>query len=73
MAEKNKREYSVAVSTTLNEKLVEKVDCWAENSWRDRSKILSAILTAVLNMVQHDNNFQQDLNQVIQRLHLTPA
>ena len=73
MAEKIKREYSVSVSTTLDEKLVEKVDCWAERSWRDRSKVLSAILTAVLKMVQEDNNFQEDLNKVVHRLRLRPA
>jgi metal-responsive CopG/Arc/MetJ family transcriptional regulator len=75
MAEQNenKLEFDIAVSTKLNEKLVTEVDKWAERTWRDRSKVLSAILTAVLKMVEHDNNFEQDLNQVIRRLHLGRA
>ena len=73
MAEQPKHEFDIAVSTKLNEKLVEKVDHWAERTWRDRSKVLSAILTTVLKMVEHDNNFEQDLNQVIRRLHLDRA
>jgi metal-responsive CopG/Arc/MetJ family transcriptional regulator len=73
MAEQPKHEFDIAVSTKLNEKLVEKVDHWAESSWRDRSKVLSAILTTVLKMVERDNNFEQDLNQVIRRLHLDRA
>jgi len=70
MAEQIKTEFDIAVSTKLNENLVVKVDQWAENSWRDRSKVLSAILTTVLKMVERDNNFEQDLNQVIRRLRL---
>jgi len=70
MAEQIKPEFDIAVSTKLNEKLVVKVDQWAERSWRDRSKVLSAILTTVLKMVERDNNFEQDLNDVIRRLRL---
>jgi len=73
MAEQIKTEFDIAVSTKLNENLVVKVDQWAEDSWRDRSKVLSAILTTVLKMVERDNNFEQDLNQVIRRLHLGTA
>jgi metal-responsive CopG/Arc/MetJ family transcriptional regulator len=73
MADQNKNEFDIAVSTKLSENLVAKVDRWAESSWRDRSKVLSAILTTVLKMVEHDNNFEQDLNQVIRRLHLDRA
>lgn len=73
MADQNKIEFDIAVSTKLNENLVAKVDRWAETSWRDRSKVLSAILTTVLKMVERDNNFEQDLNEVIRRLHLNRA
>jgi hypothetical protein len=73
MAEQTKAEFDIAVSTKLNERLVAKVDQWAENSWRDRSKVLSAILTTVLKMVERDNNFEQDLNEVIRRLRLETA
>jgi metal-responsive CopG/Arc/MetJ family transcriptional regulator len=73
MADQNKTEFDIAVSTKLNENLVAKVDQWAETSWRDRSKVLSAILTTVLKMVERDNNFEQDLNEVIRRLHLNRA
>jgi len=66
-------EFNIAVSTKLNEKLVTKVDRWAEMSWRDRSKVLAAILTTVLKLVERDNDFKQDLNQVIQRLRLDPV
>jgi len=70
MTEQIKSGFDIAVSTKLNESLVEKVDLWAERSWRDRSKVLSAILTTVLKMVEQDNNFEQDLNEVIRRLRL---
>jgi hypothetical protein len=73
MSDPTKTEFDIAVSTKLNEKLVVKVDEWAERSWRDRSKVLSAILTTVLKMVERDNNFEQDLNDVIRRLHLETA
>ncbi len=73
MSDPIKTEFDIAVSTKLNEKLVAKVDDWAERSWRDRSKVLSAILTTVLKMVERDNNFEQDLNDVIRRLRLGTA
>ena len=66
-------EFDIAVSTKLNEKLVSKVDRWAQLSWRDRSKVLAAILTTVLKLVERDNDFNQDLNQVIRRLRLDPV
>lgn len=68
-----KTEFDIAVSTKLKEDLVAKVDRWAERSWRDRSKVLSAILTTVLKMVERDNNFEADLNEVIRRLRLGAA
>lgn len=66
-------EFDIAVSTKLNEKLVSKVDRWAQLSWRDRSKVLAAILTTVLKLVERDNDFKEDLNQVIRRLRLDPV
>lgn len=73
MADETKLGFDIPVSTRLNEQLVAKVDNWAQRSWRDRSKVLSALLTTVLNLIEHDSDFKQDLNQVICRLRLGPA
>jgi hypothetical protein len=71
--EQQKLPYELAVSTRLDENLVREVDDWAERSWRDRSKILSAFLTTILKQVKEQGGFSQSLEDVVRRVRLNPA
>jgi len=73
MAEQTKSEFDVTVSHHLPESLVASVDQWAQRTWRDRAKILSAICCRVLEMVRQEGSFQQDLSDVLRRLRLDSA
>ncbi len=73
MAEQNKVEFGITVSHRLPESLVASVDQWANRTWRDRAKILSAICCRVLEMVRQEGGFKQDLSDVLRRLRLDPA
>jgi len=73
MAERKNPEFDITVSHRLPEGLVAHVDQWAARTWRDRAKILSAICCRVLEMVRQEGGFQQDLSDVLRRLHLDPA
>ncbi|MGD1154547.1 MAG: hypothetical protein ABSA41_01840 [Terriglobia bacterium] len=73
MAEQTKPELDVPVSHRLPESLVASVDQWAQRTWRDRAKILSAICCRVLEMVRQEGGFQQDLSDVLRRLRLDSA
>ena len=73
MTEKSKAEFDITVSHRLPESLVASVDVWAQRTWRDRAKILSAICCRVLEMVRQEGGFQQDLSDVLRRLRLDPV
>jgi hypothetical protein len=73
MAEQNKVEFDITVSHRLPESLVASVDQWANRTWRDRAKILSAICCRVLEMVRQEGGFKQDLSDVLRRLRLDSA
>jgi hypothetical protein len=73
MADITRTEFDVTVSHRLPESLVASVDQWAQRTWRDRAKILSAICCRVLEMVRQEGGFQQDLSDVLRRLRLDSA
>lgn len=71
--EQQKIAFEIAVSTRLDENLVRDVDDWAERTWRDRSKVLGAFLTAILKQVKEQGGFSQSLEEVVRRVRLNPA
>jgi metal-responsive CopG/Arc/MetJ family transcriptional regulator len=73
MPDQKKLDFEIPVSGRLSETLVKKVDRMAERSWRDRSKILRAILSTVLGKIDEEDAWEQPLEQVIRRLRLDPA
>jgi hypothetical protein len=70
MAEQKKLDFEIPVSARLPERRVKKVDAWAERTWRDRCKILSAILNTVLGKVEECDAFDEPLEDVLRRLRL---
>jgi len=73
MVDQKKLDFEIPVSARLPERRVKKVDDWAERTWRDRSKILSAILNTVLGQVEEHDAFDEPLEEVLRRLRLGPA
>ncbi len=71
--EQQKIAFEIAVSTRLDENLVRDVDDWAERTWRDRSKVLGALLSTILNQVKESGGFGQSLEEVVRRVRLNPA
>lgn len=67
-----KASYEISVSTKLDERVVRDLDEWAERGFSDRSKLLRALLMAVLTQVAVQRGFEDPLENVIRRIKLEP-